>query len=285
MKAPDTKALVAAHPTTFWGYVVQMTPIVMTVLATALAGLSSGEMTESMYNRSLAGQHQAKAADQWSFYQSKRLRMTSLNGTVTLMRSLAHVQPCDAQTLAADLSATLSQWQRVASLGTASQEYPNSPTAQFSAWMKQAADSKLFSMLGGTALPAPDLSPLPTDHSCDDMRHALDLMPKQRTEEELAELVRNISPKRVQEITAIAEHNSAAFSAACEPINGAIAQLRGFLATVPAGAGDDTKSLADLKAAIEVASMDYEARRLDRESQFNRTVAALYELQVARSGV
>jgi hypothetical protein len=54
--------------------VVTLTPILLTVLATVLAGLSSSEMTRSMYYRSLAAQHQAKVADQWAFFQAKRMR-------------------------------------------------------------------------------------------------------------------------------------------------------------------------------------------------------------------
>ena len=43
-------------------------PVALTVLATILAGLSSSEMTRSMYYRSLAAQHQSKAGSQWAFF-------------------------------------------------------------------------------------------------------------------------------------------------------------------------------------------------------------------------
>jgi hypothetical protein len=54
--------------------VVTVTPVFLTVLATVLAGLSSSEMTRSMYYRSLAAQHQAKAGDQWAYFQAKKMR-------------------------------------------------------------------------------------------------------------------------------------------------------------------------------------------------------------------
>ena len=45
----------------------------MTVLATVFAGLSSSEMTQAMFHRSLASQQQSKAGDQWAFFQPERL--------------------------------------------------------------------------------------------------------------------------------------------------------------------------------------------------------------------
>jgi hypothetical protein len=69
---PD--ALKAEVPPTMWGRVLAATPVVMTVVATALAGLASSEMTRAQYSRSLAAQLQSKAGDQWNFFQAKRLR-------------------------------------------------------------------------------------------------------------------------------------------------------------------------------------------------------------------
>src|SRR5262249_5715135 len=65
-------------PRTLWDHVLTSTPIVMTVLATLLAGLSSSEMTQAQYFRSRAAQDQSKAGDQWGFFQAKRLRETIL---------------------------------------------------------------------------------------------------------------------------------------------------------------------------------------------------------------
>ena len=75
-------------PQTGWGKILSATPIVMTVIATLLAGLASSEMTRAQYDRSLAAQQQSKAGDQWSFFQAKRLRSAStFSGTsVTIFR-------------------------------------------------------------------------------------------------------------------------------------------------------------------------------------------------------
>ena len=62
----------------WWQAVLTTTPVVLTVVATLLAGLSSSEMTLAQYHRSLAGQNQSKASDQWGFFQAKRIRESGM---------------------------------------------------------------------------------------------------------------------------------------------------------------------------------------------------------------
>jgi len=90
-KIPD--ALKADMPQTTWSRILVATPVVMTVVATLLAGLASSEMTRAQYNRALAAQQQAKAGDQWSFFQAKRLRGAVQLGTLDLLRATASVRP------------------------------------------------------------------------------------------------------------------------------------------------------------------------------------------------
>ena len=47
-------------PQSNWGKVLGATPIIMTVIATMLAGLASSEMTKAQYDRSFAAQLQSK---------------------------------------------------------------------------------------------------------------------------------------------------------------------------------------------------------------------------------
>lgn len=81
-------------PKSRWEAVLTVTPVVLTVLGTLLAGLSSSEMTLAQYYRTLAAQSQAKASDQWAFFQAKRIRGTSLELFVKQLPLLA--QPADA---------------------------------------------------------------------------------------------------------------------------------------------------------------------------------------------
>src|SRR5712692_9440324 len=61
------------------------TPVVLTVVATVLAGLSTSEMTLAQYHRSLAAQSQSKASDQWGFFQAKRQRGTAMENAFDLL--------------------------------------------------------------------------------------------------------------------------------------------------------------------------------------------------------
>ena len=54
MKVEIPDKLKADVPATTWGKMLSATPVVMAVVATMLAGLSSSEMTRAQYDRSLA---------------------------------------------------------------------------------------------------------------------------------------------------------------------------------------------------------------------------------------
>jgi hypothetical protein len=93
-------------PPTKWGKILTATPVIMTVVATALAGLASSEMTRAQYSRSLAAQLQSKAGDQWNFFQAKRLRSALQRNALDILQGTADVHPfsapeIDPQTLAA----------------------------------------------------------------------------------------------------------------------------------------------------------------------------------------
>ena len=94
-KAAIPEALKADLPQTKWGKILSTTPVVMTVIATLLAGLSSGEMIRAQYDRSLAAQQQSKAGDQWGYFQAKRLRAALQRSTLDVIRTTAKVYPLD----------------------------------------------------------------------------------------------------------------------------------------------------------------------------------------------
>jgi hypothetical protein len=87
MSQPTAAASPPEKPRTLWERIITSTPIVLTVIATVLAGMSSGEMTRAQYYRSLAAQQQAKVSDQWNFFQAKRICGADMEGTITLLRS------------------------------------------------------------------------------------------------------------------------------------------------------------------------------------------------------
>lgn len=86
-------ALKADLPATRWSKLVAATPVVLTVVATLLAGLSTGEMTRAQYDRGLAAQQQSKAGDQWGYFQAKKLRAAMQRSTLDLLRATAAPKP------------------------------------------------------------------------------------------------------------------------------------------------------------------------------------------------
>src|SRR6201993_4366643 len=90
-----------APPKSFWTSVLTATPVILTVFATVLAGLSSNEMTQAQYHRSLAAQNQSKASDQWGFFQAKRLRGTAMENGFDLLPPKAKAQNAEAEDLLA----------------------------------------------------------------------------------------------------------------------------------------------------------------------------------------
>ena len=94
-------------PQSTWGKVLGATPIVMTVIATMLAGLASSEMTKAQYDRSAAAQLQSKAGDQWSFYQAKKLRSAVAHNTLDLLAATSEVKLLDVSGLTGADAATL----------------------------------------------------------------------------------------------------------------------------------------------------------------------------------
>src|SRR5713226_2509291 len=91
---------------TFWTTVLNSTPVMLTVVATVLAGLSSSEMTQAQYHRALAAQNQSKASDQWNFFQFKRSRGMTAQLTIDFLQALSHrgrIKPATWQAVADQL--------------------------------------------------------------------------------------------------------------------------------------------------------------------------------------
>src|SRR5258707_15313479 len=86
METPKT-ADSSAVPKNIWDRILTTTPVIMTILSTLLAGLSSSEMTQAQYHRSLAAQYQSKAGDQWGFLQAKRMRGSGLENTTEMLQT------------------------------------------------------------------------------------------------------------------------------------------------------------------------------------------------------
>jgi tellurite resistance protein len=99
MKVEIPDNLKTEVPSSIWGKILTATPVIMTVIATALAGLSTSEMSRAQYSRSLAAQQQSKAGDQWAFFQAKRLRGAMQRSTLDVLTATTPVQPLDTSAI------------------------------------------------------------------------------------------------------------------------------------------------------------------------------------------
>ena len=93
MKVTIPEELKKDMPQTQWGKILSATPIVMTVIATLLAGLATSEMTHAQYDRALGAQLQSKAGDQWGYFQAKKLRGAMQRNSLELLQATTDVHP------------------------------------------------------------------------------------------------------------------------------------------------------------------------------------------------
>ena len=189
-KIPDQ--LKADMPQTTWGRILLATPVVMTVVATLLAGLASSEMTRAQYNRSLAAQQQSKAGDQWGFFQAKRLRGTMQLSTLDLLKGTVSVRPLDEAGLKrlGELDAAIS-----------------------------------------AALLKGELPPVPSVTVSDaPLKNALEAVERMKPEGEVTALLGSVKAATVDEAIQAARDRAAAFDAATSPISRGVDRLEKAIA-------------------------------------------------------
>jgi hypothetical protein len=217
-KIPDE--LKADMPQTTWGRILIATPVVMTVVATLLAGLASSEMTRAQYNRSFAAQQQAKAGDQWSFFQAKRLRGTMQLGTLDLLKVAAPARPLD--------EAVLKKFGEVDAAAAA-------------------------------ALLKAELPPVPGSPVSDpSLKGALEAVERMKPESEVRSLLESVKTATVDEAIQAARDRAAAFDAATSPISRSVDRLEKAVAA--SGPADLVRDVTAARLRYTAARYEVEAR-------------------------
>ena len=217
-KIPDE--LKADMPQTTWGRILLATPVVMTVVATLLAGLASSEMTRAQYNRSFAAQQQAKAGDQWSFFQAKRLRGTMQLSTLDLLKGTASLRPLD--------EAGLKKFGEVDAAASA-------------------------------ALLKAELPPVPASILSDPpLKNALEAVERMKPESEVRSLLESVKTATVDEAIQAARDRAAAFDAATSPISRSVDRLEKAVAA--SGPADLVRDVTAARLRYTAARYEVEAR-------------------------
>ena len=258
MKTTIPDALKVDIPATKLGKLFAATPVIMTVIATMLAGLASSEMTRAQYDRSLAAQQQSKAGDQWSFFQAKKLRSALQHNTLDMVESTTEVRPLDAVALAGLLATTPAQ-----------------------AVLESESGKQALAALQSGKLP--QIAPAPSVDV--QVKAALDAMRDAKPEETVLALLAPVLTKTLAEALQNAEDHALAADAATGPVSQVIDTLEKQLARQKAQLPVPDAAVTALSRDFTAARLGYNSTRYDSEARLNQAVANIYELQVRKSNV
>jgi hypothetical protein len=297
----DADASAPQKPTGIWNTLLTSLPVGLTVLATAFAGMSSSEMTQAMYYRSLAAQHQSKAGDQWSFFQAKRIRGTTLETTAALLQSLGDPAPFAPDEIDSLLGNLLAALEKTAAENGANDSLSPEKAARAAAAVKTARE-RLAKLLQDetvkASLPYLMSSTLPSAENAspskraaqDDIDAIIDAIRQRKTESETAGMFRKIKADDVEQSTRHAEQNADLFDKACAPINETIKRFRSLFAELtsalrPLGKMGLLTALDNQEKGFRWAVLEFDSKRYQHESTLNRNAAEAYEVRVRLSGV
>jgi len=258
MKVEIPEAVKVDVPPNRWGKVLVSTPVVMAVVATALAGLASSEMTKAQYQRSLAAQQQSKAGDQWSFYQAKRLRETIQRQALDLIQDREIAEPLDPNTFTAAIVA-------IPGDGTTAMIRD-----QLVGLLRQPGGRQALDLLATGTVISPSPAPLPAS-----ITEALAALASSTNE---SDAIRRIDDHVLVDAMTKARQEAQDFDTITKPWLSTVSQAEGLLdhlAREPAGRA--------LRRTFVAARLRLTANRYTAESRLNQAIANLEEVAVAQS--
>lgn len=246
------------------------TPVIMTIVATLLAGLSSSEMTLAQYHRSLAAQNQSKAGDQWNFFQAKRIRGTNMATTVDLLRGLSEsgsISAAELESAVDSIQVWLESCQKDAdqlaqALSPSEKENPQlarlrevlkrriAEGAKLKAQMSQAladADVKAaLPYLQGQELPIVEDKPVDDDK----IKEALAAIAARKTEMETRDTMAAVDDSALREAMKVAEDNAVAFDKAAKPAGKALDRIARIVNDQVAGAREVVRAEREVELSL-----------------------------------
>lgn len=242
---------------TVWSGILSATPVVLTVVATLLAGLSNSEMIQAQYHRALAAQNQSKAGDQWGLFQAKRIRGTSLETTRDLLGTLTETdaaEPISPQEAADRLLERLRRAEQEADRLRAVLKSPAGRQGPAAGALQQAAATLVQTTAGAVQQAKQARERIRQELAAADVRQALsylrqDALPEVKTravsdpaigaalraiqerrpEAEVAPLVAGIPEDALQRAIALAQANAEVVEEADKPVSAALAQVERFV--------------------------------------------------------
>ncbi|OIR07258.1 hypothetical protein GALL_105140 [mine drainage metagenome] len=259
MKITIPESLKADVPSNLWGKIFAATPIVMTVIATMLAGLSTSEMTRAQYDRSLAAQQQSKAGDQWAYFQAKRLRETVHGDTLLLLDLRDNPQRLPGDAELRSLAPT--DWSGA------------------TAWVK-SFDQLIGSPDGAAAVDAlrtgepRRLTAVPLDPR---LAKAIEAVEQSRSESAISDILVPVPDRVIDAALEAARDHVRKADGVSKAEGRTIAQLGHLIAQLPPSASARAASAAFAAADLKYLSAHYAIEAAD-----NQRIALLLELEVRK---
>jgi hypothetical protein len=306
-----------------WEVVFTSTPVVLTVLATILAGLSNSEMTQAQYHRSLAAQYQSKVGDQWAFFQAKKIRSTQLESTAEQLHATGKMDAGQVKALAHQVSAALERAANEARKADeaaglakpATGDPAEDPVKRVHKLEQQLVmeidnpeSAKAFSFVSSGKQPEV------ADQSSNDdeaIKNVLTALQTGESDADISKLALKVKDEPMRKALTVAQQNAKRFDDASSPIEKTLDRINktaGELAAIAdhAVAGptsdpsDSTKGVKERETANAAeerarqaaerlhrnmcAARDrYNANRLRQDGVYNQQIAWLYEIQVHKS--
>jgi hypothetical protein len=226
MKTNIPDALEAELPQNTWGKILGMTPIILTVIATLLAGVASSEMTRAQYDRALAAQLQSKAGDQWGYFQAKKLRGALQQNTLELLQASIELPLLDVPGIEKELASMAS---------------PSAPQT-----LAALEKGELPSVPAG-----PDIKP--------NVKAALDALNAGKPDAEVFRLLAAVSDEDLSEAMLVAQARALAFDTAVKPVNADLDHLEKAL-TKPAANRGLLQGFTAARLRFGAARYDNESR-------------------------
>jgi hypothetical protein len=177
-------------------------------------------MTRAQYNRSFAAQQQAKAGDQWSFFQAKRLRGAMQLSTLDILKGTGPVRPLDEAGL-----------KRFGELDAA------------------VSAALLKGELPPTPAPAASDAPL---------KSALEAVERMKPEHEIRSWLQSVNAATVDEAIQAARDRAAALDAATTPISRGVDRLERAVAA--SGPAEVVRDVTAARLRYTAARYELEAR-------------------------
>jgi Domain of unknown function (DUF4337) len=286
------KADPAKQPKNTWETVFTLTPVILTLLATVLAGLSSSEMIQAQYYRSMAAQNQSKAGDQWGFFQAKRIRSTIAGRLLDQKPGIAGPIEIDefragAQRLADRFEALEERARRLkavvpagGALDRASEKLLHAANGSVAEAKREVSDlvsvlgraetKTAFAFLGSTRLPEAETE---SWHNAD-IEAALKATSERRPETEVASLLLTIGAGTLRDAVDIAETNARKFENAAkavdrtlEGVDAVTKKLRGSAHALHRAAGGVEAAASDLPSDTQSEPVRQAVANLVRADQ------------------